>query len=73
MIIDKIKCLGRISHIHHWGGWDYPILYAIRVIGEGGYQAEFFVLAKNRKELEDRWRKYGRKMKAQIGEAIFDR
>ena len=72
MQIDKIKNLGGIGHIGWNGGWGYPGLYAIRVIGEGGYQAEFFVLAENRKEVEVRWRKYGRKMRPEIGESIFD-
>ena len=71
MEISKIKSLGRLDALGT-DNWRYPILYAVRVVGDGGYQAEFFVLAESSKEVKDRWREYGRKMRAQVGEAIFD-
>ena len=71
MEISKIKSLGRLEALGT-DNWCYPILYAVRVVGYGGYQAEFFVLAESSKEVKDRWGKYGRKMRAQVGEAIFD-
>jgi hypothetical protein len=72
MEISKIIHLGPLDPPNE-DSWSHPSLYAVRVVGDGGYQAEFFVLAESSKEVKDRWIKHGRKMRAQIGEAIFDR